>query len=150
MVLRRIPTFARSEDAGRETRPERSEALRPASVPWGPSASKIFRTLELTHWLVDVHGLDPEHAEAMAQRLLSSAPSIRGAFYRWWKTGVLEELEIEGYGLRRLVEDKGMSVLGALLTLSLLARQGETTREELDRREAGEIHLEEAVRRLED
>lgn len=113
-------------------------------VPSRRAAAKRFRELELTGWLVERHGLDADHARAVAIRLLSSTPRIRGAFQKWWLTGRVEDLEVEGYSLRRLVEEKGMTPFGALLTLSLLEAGGRVSGAEIDRR-SGDFDVRETL-----
>lgn len=146
-TLRHVPRFARREAPREayEASPE-EEARKLVAEPQRRAAAKRFRQVELTNWLIGRRGLDPEHARAVAIRLLSSTPRIRGAFQKWWLTGRAEDVEVEGYSLRRLVDEKGMSPFGALLTLSLLESDDRTmTREDLERRQAGDIDIEEAL-----
>lgn len=147
--IRGVPRFARRETprgADGPTPDEEANKLR--HPPRRRAAAKRFRELELTEWLAQHHELEPEHARAVAIRLLSSTSRIRGAFQKWWLTGRVEDVTIEGYNLRRLVEEKGMSPLGALLTLSLLESGRSLSRDELDGRENGDIDMNEALTRL--
>ncbi len=147
LALRHVPRFARTE-ASRETEPGHTpedEARKLEMPPSRRAAAKRFREVELTNWLVESKGLDAGHARAMAVRLLSSTPRIRGAFQKWWLTGRVEDIEVEGYSLRRLVEEKGMSPFGALLTLSLLETGLGVSSRELEVRERGDIDLDEAL-----
>lgn len=151
MILRKVPRFARSQTddtSAQETdaRSRERDRVLGADSP-DRSASKTYRRVELMNWLRDVHGLEAAHAGAVATRLLSTAPRIRGAFLRWWLTGQVEDLEVEGFSLRRLVNERGMSPIGALLTLSLLAADERVTPEELDRRRGGDLELDETLER---
>lgn len=149
-ALRHVPRFARSE-APREAyapTPE-EEADKLTTTPVRRAAAKRYRELEVTEWLVRTRGLEPGHARAMAVRLLSSAPRLRGAFQKWWLTGRVEDVEVDGYSLRRLVDEKGMTPLGALLTLSLLETGRAVTGRELEDRDAGDPDPEQALRMLE-
>lgn len=154
MVIRNVPRFARPQETRGETNREpdvrereRDRSLGAASRDH--SAAKTYRRVELVRWLREEHGLGAHHAGAVATRLLSTAPRVRGAFLRWWLTGRVEDLEVEGYSLRRLVGEKGMSPMGALLTLSLLAADERVRPEELEGRSAGELDVEEALIRAE-
>lgn len=153
MILRKVPRFARLQDEhASSTDPElrdreRARTLGPDSAD--RSAAKTYRRVELVNWLRETHGLDDTHAAAVATRLLSTAPRVRGAFLRWWLTGRVDDLEVEGYSLRRLVHDRGMSPIGALLTLSLLAADERVTPQELGRRREGDLDLEETLARAE-
>lgn len=150
MILRNVPRFARRHE-GREAsspdpgRRERERSLGGASPD--RSAAKSYRRVELVNWLREQHGLEPAHAGAVATRLLSTAPDVRGAFLRWWLTGHVEDLQVEGYSLRRLVREKGMSPIGAMLTLSLLAADERVTPQELEERRDGDLGLEETLER---
>lgn len=154
MVIRKVPRFARTQitaDDGSsdpELRDRERDRALGARSPYR-SAAKIYRRVELMNWLREEHGLGAAHAGAVATRLLSTAPRIRGAFLRWWLTGQVEDLEVEGYSLRRLVNDRGMSPIGALLTLSLLAADERVTPEELADRRQGDLDLEETLERAE-
>lgn len=147
--IRRVPLFARRETPRSADGPTpEDEADKLDRPPQRRAAAKRFREVELTDWLVKRHELEPDHARAVAIRLLSSTPRVRGAFQKWWLTGRIEDVTVEGYNLRRLVEEKGMSPLGALLTLSLLETGRSLSRDELDRRDRGDLDLEEALTRL--
>lgn len=150
-VLRNVPRFARTRTdpsptgATRTRTRERDRALGAASPD--RSAAKTYRRVELMNWLREEHGLEAAHAGAVATRLLSTAPRIRGAFLRWWLTGHVEDLEVEGFSLRRLVNERGMSPIGALLTLSLLAVDERVTPEELAGSGEGDLELEVTLER---
>ena len=141
MALRHVPRFARTESREDASGSPEEEARKLIVPPERRAAAKRFREIELTKWLVEARGLEPDHARAVAIRLLSSTPRIRGAFQKWWLTGRIEDVEVEGYSLRRLVEEKGMSPFGALLTLSLLETGRGVTSGELASRERGDIDL---------
>lgn len=144
-TLRHVPRFARTESRDEPAGSPEEEARKLELPPGRRAAAKRFRELELTNWLVEARGLDPSHARAVAIRLLSSTPRIRGAFQKWWLTGRIENVEVEGYSLRRLVEEKGMSPFGALLTLSLLEAGLGVTSRELEDRARGDIDLDETL-----
>lgn len=144
--MRHVPLFARpGTPRGTDGPAPEDEARKLERPPQRRAAAKRFREIELTEWLVDQHELDPDHARAVAIRLLSSTPRIRGAFQRWWLTGRVEDVTVEGYNLRRLVEEKGMSPLGALLTLSLLEAGRGISGADVDRRGRGDIRVDEAL-----
>lgn len=148
--MRHVPLFARpATPRGADAPAPEDEARKLVRPPQRRAAAKRFREIELADWLVERHELDPDHARAVAIRLLSSTPRIRGAFQRWWLTGRVDDVTVEGYNLRRLVEEKGMSPLGALLTLSLLEAGRGLSGADVDRREHGDLRVEEALELLE-
>lgn len=151
MVLRHVPRHAREESHEENSARGPHEVLaRRGKAPLRRSAAKIFREVELERWLTEEQGLRPHQARGMAERILASTPRIRGAFQRWWLTGRIEDVDVEGYSLRRLVDEKEMSVLGALLTLSLLESGHGVSRDELDHRDGGDIRVDAAVDRAEE
>lgn len=144
--MRHVPLFARpGTPRGADGPTPEDEERKLVRPPQRRSAAKRFREIELTEWLVEQHELDPDHARAVAVRLLSSTPRIRGAFQRWWLTGRVDDVTIQGYSLRRLVREKGMSPLGALLTLSLLEAGRGLSGADLDGRERGDIDVDAAL-----
>ncbi len=151
MVLRHVPRYAREESREWKTSRGPAEVLaRSDRAPLRRSAAKIFREVELERWLTREQGLRPHQARGMVDRLLASTPTIRGAFQRWWLTGRIEDVEIQGYSLKRLVREKEMSVLGALLTLSLLeCGDCGVSRDDLDGRPSGDLRVDAAIDRVE-
>lgn len=144
--MRHVPLFARRSTPRSADGPTpQDEERKLVHPPQRRSAAKRFREIELRDWLVEQHGLEPDHARAVAVRLLSSTPRIRGAFQRWWLTGRVDDVDVEGYNLRRLVREKGMSPLGALLTLSLLEAGRGLSGADVDVRERGDIDVDEAL-----
>jgi hypothetical protein len=140
MIIRKTPRFARREIPSRSRGGDdtRELAQQIAAFRELHSASKAFRRIEILEWLMDEYDFAPEHAEAIATRLLESGPALRGAFLRWWVTGKIDDVEVEGYRLDDLVRKRHMHPIGALLALSLLTIDPERARLELERIEGGE------------
>ena len=139
MVIRKTPRFARRETPSAQRGGDNENLSRQITTFRElHSASKAFRRIEILEWLISEYEFAPEHAEAIATRLLHSAPALRGAFLRWWVTGKIEEIEVEGYTLRGLIRERGMHPIGALLALSLLTIDPEAARLELERIEGTE------------
>lgn len=138
MILRKTPRFARRETPSIRRGDNDQVARQIAAFRELHSASKAYRRIEILEWLISEYEFSPEHAEAIAARLLDSAPALRGAFLRWWVTGKIEEIEVDGYTLHGLVHEQGMHPIGALLALSLLTIDPEAARLELERIEGTE------------
>ncbi len=138
MILRKTPRFARRETPSIRRGDNDRVARQIAAFRELHSASKAYRRIEILEWLISEYEFSPEHAEAIAARLLDSAPALRGAFLRWWVTGKIEEIEVDGYTLHGLVHDQCMHPIGALLALSLLTIDPEAARLELERIEGTE------------
>lgn len=133
MVIRKTPRFARREAPSVQRGENEDNARQIATFRGLHSASKAYRRIEILEWLISEYDFTPEHAEAIASRLLDSAPALRGAFLRWWVTGKIDDVVVEGYTLRGLVQAQRMHPIGALLTLSLLTIDPEAAIEELEK-----------------
>lgn len=83
---------------------------------------------ELTERLTSEIGYPPAGAELVADKIEGLHPELRQAFARWWGTGEWPDVEIEGYTVERLVEERGLNPLAALLTLDWLRREPEAAR----------------------
>ena len=138
MIIRKTPRFARRETPSIRHGENDEVARQVAAFRKLNSASKAYRRIEILEWLMSEYEFAPEHAEAIATRLLNSGPALRGAFLRWWVTGKIEEIEVGGYTLRGLVQEQGMHPVGALLTLSLLMIDPDVARLALARIEGSE------------
>ena len=133
MVIRKTPRFARREAPSVQRGDDEDIARQIAAFRGLHSASKAYRRIEILEWLISEYDFTPEHAEAIASRLLDSAPALRGAFLRWWVTGKIDDVEVEGHTLRDLVREQQMHPVGALLTLSLLNIDSEAAMKELEK-----------------
>jgi hypothetical protein len=67
----------------------------------------------------------PGHARSVAKRLQAAAPPVRAAFLEWWTTGRISDLTIEGYSIDKLMKERRMNPVAALLLLDWLAREPE-------------------------
>lgn len=74
--------------------------------------------------LISEFGFAPNHARRVAQRLAMADASLKRAFLRWWQTGDVDNtIEVAGYTVQRLVQERGMTPLSAYSTLELLWRE---------------------------
>ena len=68
---------------------------------------------------------DPEAAE-LAEKLLAMQKPVRDILEQWLKTGEVESsFAIEGYTLQRLMDEFGMNLPAALLTMNWLSQEPE-------------------------
>lgn len=147
MVLRSTPRFARSSppSGADELDSPLYRATDRERFSYRRVAGRTYREARVRSWLIEDHGLTPQEASATVHRLLGAAPKIRGAFLKWWLTGEVPQLTVEGYDLAELRSRRSMTTLGALLTLSLLACDPEHTTEELERTSSGDLNMERAL-----
>lgn len=87
----------------------------------------------ITSRLIEEFGYPEFGAELVANKLSKCSLEIQEAFQDWWDTGVLPELELEGYSIQHLMKEHGMSPIAALLTLDWLKRNPEEAITSLDK-----------------
>jgi HD-like signal output (HDOD) protein len=70
--------------------------------------------------LVNEFGFSAQSAELTAGDLLSCSQVVLDAFVRWWRTGELGNLEVEGISAAKLTSEHGLTPVGAFLMLNWL------------------------------
>lgn len=75
--------------------------------------------------LVGELGYSPHAADIVARELIEAAPRVRDVFFQWWETGKIAELEVEGYSVQRLMDERNMNPVAACLTLDWLIKEPE-------------------------
>lgn len=88
---------------------------------------------ELISRLTSELGYPLHSAELMADKVERIQPELREPFERWWDTGELPRVEVEGYTVARLMEERGLNPLAALMTLDWLLREPELARATIER-----------------
>lgn len=83
-------------------------------------------TTELVPWLVGELNYSASAADAAAKSLVDADPRVQQAFYDWWKTGEICDLEVEGYNMQRLADEHGMNPVAAYLALDWLLKDPES------------------------
>lgn len=77
---------------------------------------------ELTRRLREDFGYSSREAEVFNDDLENIAKPVRQALFRFLRTGELPEIEVSGWTVGRLMEEKGYLAPGAIVTLSSLMR----------------------------
>jgi hypothetical protein len=93
-----------------------------------------FTVTDLVSRLVSEFGYSPYAAAVTAKELVTAHPRVQEAFYHWWRTGKVTDLEVEGYNVRRLANERGMNPIAALLTLDWLLKEPKAALESLARK----------------
>ena len=68
-------------------------------------------------------GYPMQGAEIIIPDILALQPSLKTLFEQWWQTGIVPNIEIEGYTIERLKAEQGMNVIAAFLTLDWLIQE---------------------------
>jgi hypothetical protein len=84
-----------------------------------------FTTADLVPRLIGEFGYSPYAADVTARELVAADPRIQEAFYRWWNTSEISDIEVEGHHLQRLADEHGMNPIAAFLTLDWLIKEPE-------------------------
>ncbi len=62
--------------------------------------------------------------DGVVDKISKMAPDIYAAFESWFNTGVIQEIEVEGYTVASLLATKkNLNIVGAYLTLDWLRRE---------------------------
>jgi len=80
---------------------------------------------EMVAGLVERHGYTQVGAVVVAARLLSLQPQLQEEFERWWDTGAIPTLDVEGFTADRLMREQDLKPIAAILTLDWLIREPE-------------------------
>jgi hypothetical protein len=78
-------------------------------------------------------GYPPKGAELVAHQLLQLNPRLYDEFTIWWQNGIVPEIEIEGYTLKRLMNEHSMNPIASFLTLDWLLRDPEKAKASLEK-----------------
>jgi hypothetical protein len=92
-----------------------------------------LNTQALVARLVDEFGYPEAGAKLIAADLAACREPVANAFLRWWDTGRMPEVEIQGYTVQRLMREQGMNPVAAFLALDWLNREPEKALQILDK-----------------
>jgi hypothetical protein len=84
-----------------------------------------YTVADLMPRLISEMGYPPYAADGAARSLVDADPRIQEAFYRWWTTGEVTEMEVCGYTLERLARDYKLNPVAGFLTLNWLLKEPE-------------------------
>jgi hypothetical protein len=83
--------------------------------------------------LIDNFDCKESQADGVVEKISKLAPDIYAAFEAWFNTGVIKEIEVEGYTVASLREKKkNMNIIGAYLTLDWLRREPQQAKRALN------------------
>lgn len=86
--------------------------------------------------LVEDFDCKESQVDSVVEKIIKLAPDIYDAFESWFNTGVVKEIEVEGYTVDSLLrKKKSMNIVGAYLTLDWLRREPEKAKFALNRLE---------------
>jgi hypothetical protein len=88
---------------------------------------------ELATELQQRTGASDENAREVAGKMLAIAPVLVNDLQKFWSDGTIARTEIEGWSMERLMRERSMKPLEALLTLDWLVREPFTASRSLTR-----------------
>jgi|GEM_PF-579734 len=77
----------------------------------------------IMHRLVSELGYSDRGASLVTDRLEASDARIQSGFLKWWNTGQIESVEVEGYDVQRLMREHQFNPIAAFLTLDWLIKE---------------------------
>lgn len=76
--------------------------------------------------LIDDFDCKESQVDGVVEKISKLSPEIYAAFEAWFNTGVIKEIEVDGYTVASLrALKKQMNIVGAYLTLDWLKREPE-------------------------
>jgi len=85
---------------------------------------KMLDKIELRKRLIDDFDCKEKQVDGVVEKISALAPHITSAFEEWYNTGIVKEIDIEGYNVASLrAKKKNMNIIGAYLTLDWLYRE---------------------------
>ena len=88
---------------------------------------------ELKQRLKDEFGYPGSGAKLITDQLADFCPEIRFEFEKWWTSGELPSIEIEGYTIQRLMNEHNQNPIAAFLTLAWLKTEPIEAKDALNR-----------------
>ncbi len=85
----------------------------------------FIETKELLERLQGEFAYPKAGAEMVASKIMNLQPALRDDFVKWWKSGEIPVLEIEGISMSVLLKQHKLNPIGAFLTLDWLIREPE-------------------------
>lgn len=86
--------------------------------------------------LIDDLDCKESQVDGVVERISKLAPDIYSAFEEWFNTGIVREIEVEGYTVASLRQKKkNLNVVGAYLTLDWLRKEPEKAKYALNQPE---------------
>ncbi|MCL2442383.1 MAG: hypothetical protein FWD13_02835 [Treponema sp.] len=84
--------------------------------------------------LLDDFDCRENQVDGVVEKISALAPHIAAAFEEWYNTGLIKEIEVEGYNIASLrAKKKNMNIIGAYLTLDWLYREPEIAKRALEK-----------------
>jgi hypothetical protein len=88
----------------------------------------------LAQALQERFGYAKQQAPRVAEQILDLPPDLRSDFDVYWETGAVPSRDVDGYNAEHLVATRGMTPIGAILTLGWLRREPLRAKRSLQRR----------------
>ena len=108
--------------------------------------------IELRKRIIDDFDCKENQADGVVEKIIALAPHIAAAFEEWYNTGIVKEIDIEGYNVASLrSKKKNMNIIGAYLTLDWLYREPEVAKRALEKVELvnSAVHRKVTIRKSE-
>lgn len=83
--------------------------------------------------LQNEYGYPASGTKLIVDRLAILSPELYIEFEKWWISGELPSIEIEGYTIQKLINEHHQNLIAAFLTLSWLEREPNQAKDALRR-----------------
>ena len=69
--------------------------------------------------------------ESTVEKILNFSPSTKASFIQWYKTGKLDDFQVEGYNIASLMKEEKLLLIGAYLMMDWLIKDPEKAKASL-------------------
>ncbi len=91
--------------------------------------------VKLREKLIDDLDVPKSAVEGIIEKVKKLQPDIAASFEKWFESGVIDTIEIEGYTLEKLMGERKMNIVSAYLLLDWLKRDPDAARNAMSTRE---------------
>lgn len=95
----------------------------------------MFDIEKLREKLIDDLDVPKSAVEGIIEKVKKLQPDIAASFEKWFESGAIDTIEIEGYTLEKLMSERKMNIVSAYLMLDWLRRDPAVAKNALNTRE---------------
>lgn len=95
----------------------------------------MFEIAKLREKLIDELDVPKSSVEGIIEKIKKMQPDIIASFVKWFESGEIDTIEIEGYTLEKLMRERKINIVTAYLLLDWLKREPDTAKKAMNTRE---------------
>jgi len=88
----------------------------------------MIDNVKLKEKLIDELDIPKSAVEGVIEKINKLQPDIASSFEKWFETGEVDAIEVEGYTLEKLMHERKINIVSAYLLLDWLKRDPDTAK----------------------